>query len=135
MTEADVESDSAILGSLAGILSEDADVAHKSKSMNTSNTKKNTRGGPKGKEVKHDLRSKKDATVSNDKTKGGSIVTNNNESVQDKGLSSHGVEDHSDVRENDKRGTNSIRSPSPKPGGSQDGYYRGDSPNRNPRVV
>ena len=55
MAEADVESDSAILASMAGILSEGEVRTHKQKQINRCDTKRNTKRGPKGKKEKHNM--------------------------------------------------------------------------------
>ena len=135
MADTDVESDSAILGTLAGIMSEDADVTRKSKLTNKSNTKRNTKGGQVGKNSTHDLRSQKDTTTSNNKTKRVPVVVKDTNVEQEKGLGSSGNENHADAHEIVERVTNSVRDSSPSPGCSRDGHYREDSPNRNPKLT
>jgi hypothetical protein len=132
MAEADVESDSAVLASMAGVLSEDKDDTHKQKQTNKSGTKKNTKGGRKGKEVKRNLKSQKGVTGSDDNSMGVSPTMGDPHLTQERGSISHEVEDNSNTRGNFPQGIANQKGSSPKPGCSRGDYDGDSSPIRNP---
>ena len=132
MAEADVDSDTAIMASMAGVFTEDKDSTNKQKQTNKSDTKKNRKGGRKGKEVKRNLRSQKGTTESDDNSRGISPIMGDSHLTQERGLSFHEVEDNSNAHGNFPQGIVNQKGSSPRPGCSRDDYDGDSSPIRNP---